>query len=68
MPKLENQEISLADIYPQLSEEELHDAEENIRRYLAVVRQIFMHIEAEEPKVLTELRRRATLRKKKAHR
>lgn len=42
MPTPDNsQKISLSDLYPNLSQEELQEAAENIRRYLAVVRQIY---------------------------
>ena len=58
---------TLGDLYPHLTVEEQREAEDNVRRYLSVVRQIFEHIQAENPKILTELRRRARLRKEKAH-
>jgi ribosomal protein L29 len=67
MTRLEDSPTSLADIYPQLSAEELNEAEDNMRRYLMVVRKVFEHIQAENPKMLTDLRRRARLRKEKAH-
>lgn len=59
--------ISLNELFPELSEEEQREAEENLRQYLAVVRRIFEHVQANNPKILTELRRRARLRKEKAH-
>ena len=52
--------------YPNLSEEQLREAEENLRQYLAVVRRIFERLERENPKVLTDLRQRANVRKEKA--
>ncbi len=67
MPDLQENPISIADLYPDLTTEEQSEAEDNLRRYLAVVRQIFEHIQTEKPKILTELRRRARLRKEKAH-
>ncbi len=67
MSDLQENPISIADLYPDLTTQEQSEAEENLRRYLAVVRQIFEHIQAEKPKILTELRRRARLRKEKAH-
>ncbi|MEQ1762144.1 MAG: hypothetical protein ABL984_03255 [Pyrinomonadaceae bacterium] len=62
----ENETTSLAKIYPHLSEEELREAEENLMQYLAVVRRIFDRIKRENPKVLTDLRRRANVRKETA--
>ena len=62
-----NRKISISDIYPQLSSEEQQEAEANLRRYLGVVAEIFEHIKANNPKVLTELNRRARLRTEKAH-
>jgi hypothetical protein len=67
MPDNKEKSISLSELFPQLSEEEQREAEENLRQYLAVVRRIFEHVQANDPKLLTELRRRARLRKEKAH-
>ena len=67
MPDNKEKSISLSDLFPQLSEEEQREAEENLRQYLAVVRRIFEHVQANDPKILTELQRRARLRKEKAH-
>ena len=67
MSKTEEKPITIVDLYPQLSREEQREAEDNLRRYLAVVSEILEHIQRENPKVLTELRRRARLRKEKAH-
>ena len=67
MPDNKEKSISLSELFPQLSEEEQREAEENLRQYLAVVRRIFEHVQANNPKILTELRRRARLRKEKAH-
>jgi len=67
MPDNNEKSISLHDLFPQLSEEEQREAEENLRQYLALVRRIFEHVQANDPKILTELRRRARLRKEKAH-
>ena len=67
MPDSNEKTISLSELFPQLSEEEQREAEENLRQYLAVVRRIFEHVQANDPKILTELRRRARLRKEKAH-
>jgi len=64
--KVDNK-MSTANLYPKLSLEERREVEENLRRYLSVVREIFEHIKFNNPKILTELRRRARLRKEKAH-
>ena len=67
MPNSEENNISIAGLYPSLKLEDQREAEENLRQYLAVVRRIFEHVQANDPKILTELRRRARLRKEKAH-
>ena len=61
---LENEEerMPIAGVYPQLPAEEQREAEENLLRYLDVVKQIFQHIVEEEPELLPELRRRARLK------
>lgn len=67
MPDNTEKSISLNELFPELSGEEQREAEENLRQYLAVVRRIFEHVQAHDPKILTELRRRARLRKETAH-
>ena len=67
MPDYNEKNVSLNELFPQLSEEEQREAEENLRQYLAVVRRIFDYVHANDPKILTELRRSARLRKEKAH-
>jgi hypothetical protein len=67
MPDNKEKRISVSELFPQLSEGEQREAQENLRQYLAVVRLIFEHVQANDPKILTELRRRARLRKEKAH-
>ncbi len=67
MPNSEENNIPIADLFPSLRPEDQREAEENVRQYLAVVRRIFEHVQANNPKILTELRRRARLRKEKAH-
>lgn len=57
--------ISIADLYPQLSLEEQQEAERNLRDYLRVVSEIFEYIKIHNPKVLTELTRRAKFRKER---
>lgn len=60
-----NGDITIADLYPDLSPEEQAEAEYRLLRYLAVVKDIFEEICETNPKLLTELERRAMLRKKK---
>jgi hypothetical protein len=57
--------ISIGDLYPDLTANEWIEAEENVRRYLDVVKRIFDYVYEQKPEILTELRRRATLRKEK---
>lgn len=58
-------EITVADLYPDLTPEEQTQAKEAWLQYLRIVRLIFDHICAVKPEVLTELERRAMLRQKK---
>ncbi len=60
----DKKEITIADLYPELTREQQAEAEENWLRYLAVVKRIFEDICREKPEILTELERRAMLRKK----
>lgn len=52
------------DLYPDLSAEERREAEENLRRYLALVKRIYEYVAEKDPKILTELRKRARLRRR----
>ncbi|HSK73516.1 MAG TPA: hypothetical protein VK892_17600 [Pyrinomonadaceae bacterium] len=63
-PKFDR-EITIDDLYPDLSPEEQREAEYRLLRYLAVVKRIFERISRENPELLTELERRAMLRKKR---
>lgn len=65
MSKEDEKKMTISDLYPDLTTEEQAEAEENLRRYLAVVKRIFEHISEHNPKILTELRRRARLRRQK---
>lgn len=56
--------ISIGDLYPHISAQEQAEAAETLRRYLELVKRIYEHIAQHDPKTLTELRRRARLRKK----
>lgn len=60
-----NGEITIADLYPELSPEEQQETEYRMLRYLAVVKEIFEEICESKPEILTELERRAMLRKKR---
>lgn len=57
-------EITIADLYPDLTPEQQAEAGYHLLRYLAVVRTIFERIAKENPELLTELERRAMLRKR----
>jgi hypothetical protein len=58
-------DITIADLYPDLSPAEQQEAEYRMLRYLAVVKEIFEEICESKPEVLTELERRAMLRKER---
>lgn len=56
-------EITVADLYPNLSPEERSEAKYHLLRYLAAVKSVFEQIASDNPAALTELKRRAMLRK-----
>jgi hypothetical protein len=58
-------DITVADLYPELSPAEQQEAEYRLLRYLAVVKDIFEEICESNPELLTELERRAMLRKER---
>jgi hypothetical protein len=58
-------EIKITDLYPNLSLEQQTEAEYRLLRYLALVKDIFERICEENPNILTELERRAMLRKER---
>ena len=60
-----NDDITVGDLYPGLSPEQQAEAEYRLLRYLAVVKRIFERIAQENPELLTELERRAMLRKER---
>lgn len=64
MSTIDENKVTIPDLYPDLTSDEQTEAEENLRRYLVVVRQIFQTIVDGKPKILTELRKRASLRKR----
>lgn len=56
--------LTISGLYPALTQEQQADAEYRLLKYLDVVKHIFERICRENPRLLTELERRATLRKK----
>ncbi len=58
-------EITIADLYPNLTSEQQAEAEYRLLRYLAIVKRIFERVVRENPKLLTELERGAMLRKER---
>ena len=66
---LENENrVAISELYPTLTIEEQTEAEENILRYLAIVKRIFDDISEQKPEILTKIRKGASLRKSgKAH-
>jgi hypothetical protein len=59
-------DITVADLYPDLSPEQQAETEYRLIRYFALVKRIFERITREQPELLTELERRAMLRKKRS--
>lgn len=57
--------ITIADLYPELTSEQQADAEYRLFGYLAIVRGIFERVCQEQPDFLTELERRAMLRRQR---
>jgi hypothetical protein len=64
----DDKEITVTDLYPELTPEEQVAAQENWLRYLRVVRRIFVYVSEENPEILTELEKRVRLRKEKEQR
>ncbi len=58
-------DITIADLYPDLSPEQQSEAEYRLLRYLALVKRIFERICREKPELLTKLERRAMLRRER---
>ncbi len=59
-----DESATIKKLYPHLSPDELSEVDDTLRQYLDVVKRIYDDVSANDPKVLTELRRRARLRKK----
>ena len=57
-------EITIADLYPNLTSEQQAAAEYRLLGYLAIVKRIFERVARERPDILTELEKRAMLRAK----
>lgn len=53
--KFENENLDFKDLYPELTDEELKEAEENLERYLEVVMRIYERIR-NNPEELRKLR------------
>jgi hypothetical protein len=58
-------EITIADLYPELSVEQQAEAEYYLSGYLGVVRRIFERICYEQPELLTKLEKPASLKPEK---
>jgi hypothetical protein len=57
-------EITIAELYPELSPEQQAEAEFYLLGYLDVVRRIFERVSKEAPELLTELEKTANLKGK----
>ncbi|MCD9187022.1 MAG: hypothetical protein LUM44_11355 [Pyrinomonadaceae bacterium] len=60
-----DRDLTIADLYPDLSPENQKKAEYRLLRYLAVVKEVFEEVCESRPEILTELERRAMLRKER---
>lgn len=57
--------VTVADLYPELSPEEQAEAEFYLLGYLDVVRRIFERVCREQPELLTELEKTASLKQER---
>ena len=57
-------QIMISELYPVLTSEERIEAEENLLHYLGVVKRIFEQLSDQKPELLTEIRKRARLKKR----
>lgn len=48
MVKKPNEEITIADLYPELSEEEQQVAEENLRAYIDLIERMYLQLKADD--------------------
>lgn len=60
-PDIKGGNFTIADLYPGLTPEQQADAEYRLLGYLSIAKRIFVRVCREEPDILTELERRATL-------
>lgn len=65
MFKKEENEITIADLYTNLTPDEEAESEFNLLGYLDVVRRVFERISSENPKLLTKLEKSANLKQKR---
>ncbi len=56
-------DITIGDLYPELSSKQQADAEYRLLGYLSIAKRIFGRVCRDHPEILTELEERATLRK-----
>jgi hypothetical protein len=56
----------LRTLYPEFSEEELEEAEENLNRYVNVVLRIYERIEATDPEAYAEFKKRIEEKRNKS--
>lgn len=67
--KQNNQNIEnvspLEKVFPDFTSKQLEEAEYTLHQYIRIVRRIFERIKRERPEILTELKKRARLRKQR---
>lgn len=66
LANLPKKRLTIADLYPQLSQEEQQEAEYNFRRYIRLVWRIFERVRSENPTALTEILKQARLNESKS--
>jgi len=64
-PSPDKDEITVADLYPDLTPEQQAEAEFYLLGYLDVVRRIFERICQQQPELLTKLEKTASLKQEK---
>lgn len=64
-PETPKRKPTVAELYPHLSKDEQQRAEENLRRYVALVWRIFERVSRENPALLTETLKEARLKELK---
>lgn len=58
-------QITIADLYPNLSPEEQAEAEYNLKRYLSLVWRIYQRVKRENPELLTKALKEARFKASK---